>query len=309
MPRLSAYQRHDVLATLAARQQDVASRAQLAGAGFDRHFVTRMALARRWQIVGLAVVLHGGEPSAQQRQWAAILSAPRLAAIDGRAAARDYGLKGFPPYVLDVVVSTGSKPVAIPGVRWHRSPRFDAFEVHPAAEPPRIKPARAFVDAAAWTTSPRIACALLVASVQQRLTSADMLRREIVAAGLIRHRGHLLAVVTDIEGGADSLAEIDFFKIARRVGLPPPLRQSIRYGPDGKRRYLDADFGAFSVEVDGGMHLRTLNYWSDAQRQNDLVIGGDRILRFPSIAFRVDIEAVEAQLRRAGIAFGLISAS
>ncbi len=62
------------------------------------------------------------------------------------------------------------------------------------------------------------------------------------------------------------------------------------------------------VEVDGGLHLLTLNYWADAQRQNDLVIGGDRILRFPSIAFRVDMPAVEAQLRRAGVAFGLIAA-
>lgn len=306
MPRLSQYQRHDLLAAIAAGQCDVASRAQLARAGFDRHTVTRMALARRWQLVGLAVVLHGGEPTAQQRQWAAVLSAPRLAAISGRAATCAYGLKGFAPDVVDVVLSTGSKPIAIPGVCWHRSERFDAFEVHPSADPPRIKPARAFVDAAAWTTSPRIACGLLVASVQQRLITADMLRREILTAGPIRHRGDLLTVVIDIEGGADSLAEIDFTKIARRVGLPPPLRQSIRYGPDGKRRYLDADFGAFAVEVDGAMHLRTLNYWSDAQRQNDLVIGGDRILRFPSIAFRVDIEAVETQLRRAGIAFGLI---
>lgn len=308
MPRLSVYQRHDVLAELAATQQDVASRTQLAGAGFDRHTVTRMVLARRWQLVGLAVVLHGGEPSVEQRQWAAVLSAPRLAAIGGRTAARAYGLKGFAPDVVDVVLSTGSKPMAIPGVCWHRSPRFDAFEVHPSANPPRIRPARAFVDAAAWTISPRIACALLVASVQQRLITADMLRREILEAGLIRHRGHLLTVVTDIEGGADSLAEIDFTKIARRVGLPPPLRQSIRYSPDGKRRYLDADFGAFAVEVDGGLHLLTLNYWNDARRQNDLVIGGDRILRFPSIAFRVDMPTVEAQLRRAGIAFGLIAA-
>jgi hypothetical protein len=296
MPKLSAYQRHDVLAAFAAVQHDVASRAQLARAGFDRH-------------AGLAVVLHGGEPSTEQRQWAAILSAPRLAAIDGRTAARGYGLKGFAPDVLDVVLSTGSKPMAIPGVRWHRSERFDAFEVLSSANPPRIKPARAFVDAAAWTASPRIACALLVASVQQRLITAPMLRREILSAGPIRHRGHLLTVVIDIEGGADSLAEIDFIKIARRVGLPPPLRQSIRCAPDGKRRYLDADFGSFAVEVDGGMHLRALNYWADAERQNDLVIGGDRILRFPSIAFRVDIEAVEAQLRRAGIAFGLIDAA
>jgi hypothetical protein len=309
MPKLSAYQRHDVLAAIAADQDDVASRAQLASAGFDRHTVTRMTLARRWQLVGLAVVLHGGDLTERQRQWAAVLSAPRLAAVAGRTAARGYGLKGFAPDVLDVDLSTGSKPVAIPGVQWHRSDRFDEFELDPSASPPRVKRARAFVEAAAWTASPRIACALLVASVQQRLITASMLRQEILAAGPIRHRGDLLVVVTDIEGGADSLAEIDFMKIARRVGLPPPLTQSIRYGPDGRRRYLDADFGAFAVEVDGAMHLWPLNYWKDAQRQNDLVIGGDRILRFPSIAFRVDIEIVEAQLRRAGIAFGLIDPS
>jgi hypothetical protein len=308
MPRLSAYQRHDVLAAIAASQRDVASRAQLASAGFDRYTVNRRVLARRWQLVGRAVVLHGGEISAQQGQWAAVLSAPRLAAIDGRTAARAYGLRGFDPNVLDVILAAGSKPIAMPGVCWHRSERFDEFELDPSASPPRIKRARAFVDAAAWTTSPRIACALLVASVQQRLVTPSMLRREIIAAGSIRHCADLLVVVTDIEGGADSLAEIDFIKIARRVGLPPPLQQSIRCGPDGRRRYIDADFGAFSVEVDGALHLQTLNHWDDARRQNDLVIGGDRILRFPSIAFRVDIEAVEAQLRRAGIAFGLIAA-
>ena len=308
MPSLSKYQRHEALAAIAAEQDDVASRPQLAGVGFDRNVVNRMVRAHRWQLVGLAVVFHGGEVSVRQRQWAAVLSAPKLAAIDGRAATRAYGLKGFEPNVLDLTVSVETNPVAMAGVRWHRSERFDEFEVEVSASPPRIKRARAFVDAAAWTQSPRIACALLVASVQQQLVTPEMLRREILASGPIRHRGHLLSVVTDIAGGADSLAEIDFITIARRVGLPRPLQQSIRCDAQGRRRYIDADFGAFAVEVDGGLHLLTLNYWADAQRQNDLVIGGDRILRFPSIAFRVDMPAVEAQLRRAGIAFGLIAA-
>lgn len=306
MPRLSAYQRHDVLAAIGADQHDVVSRRQLASAGFDRHVVSRQVAARRWQLVGLAVVLHGGELADKQHQWAAVLSAPGLAATDGRTAARTQGLKGFEPEVLDVVVAAKTQCVAIAGVRWHRSERFDEFDIAQSANPPAVRRERAFVDAATWTTSPRIACALLVASVQQRLVSPSLLRREILAAGPIRHRGHLLAVITDIEGGADSLSEIDFTTIARRVGLPPPLRQSVRSDPDGRRRYIDADFDAFSVEVDGGLHLLTLNYWDDAHRQNDLVIGGDRILRFPSIAFRVDMPGVEAQLRRAGIAFGLI---
>ena len=308
MPTLSKYQRHDLLAAIAGDQDDVASRLQLAALGFDRNAVRRRVRVCRWQLVGLAVVLHGGEISDSQRQWAAVLSAPKLAAIAGRTAARAYGLKGFDPDALDVIVSAETNPVAMAGVRWHRSVRFDEFEIHQSSSPPRVRRERAFVDAAAWTKSPRIACALVVASVQQGLTRAPLLRREILAAGPIRHRGHLFAVITDIEGGADSLSEIDFIRIARRVGLPPPLQQSIRCDASGRRRYIDADFGAFAVEVDGGLHLLTLNYWADAQRQNDLVIGGDRILRFPSIAFRVDMPAVEAQLRRAGIAFGLIAA-
>jgi hypothetical protein len=307
MPRLSRYQRNDVLAAMAAGQQDVVSRGQLARAGFDRDFVSRMVRARQCQRIGLAVALHAGELSDEQRQWAAVLSAPRLAGIAGRAAARDYGLRGFEPQFLDVIVAPGSKPIPIPGVRWHRSDRFDESELDPSASPPRIRRARAFVDAAIWTPSPRIACALVVASVQQRLVAAPMLRREVLSTGSVRHRAHLLAVITDIEGGAGSLAEIDFTTIARRVGLPPPLRQAIRLDEHGHRRYIDADFDAFAVEVDGGLHLRPLNYWADARRQNDLVIGGDRILRFPSIAFRLDMPEVEAQLRRAGIAFGLIN--
>jgi hypothetical protein len=308
MPRLSQYQRPDALAAIAVEQCNVVSRAQLASAGFDRSIVARSVHAGRWQLVGLAVVLQSGEPSVRQHQWATVLSAPGLAAIDGRVAARAYGLKGFEPNFLDVVVSVETNPVTIPGVRWHRSQRFDEFDIQQSANPPTVRRERAFVDAAAWTTSPRIACALLVASVQQRLVSPSGLRREILAAGPIRHRGDLLVVITDIEGGADSLSEIDFIKIARRVGLPPPLQQSTRCDPSGRRRYIDADFGAFSVEVDGALHLWALNYWNDARRQNDLVIGGDRILRFPSIAFRVDMPGVEAQLRRAGIAFGLITA-
>ena len=89
--------------------------------------------------------------------------------------------------------------------------------------------------------------------------------------------------------------------------MPPPIQQSIRYDSAGRRRYLDVDFGTFAVEVDGGVHLRAQNYWADARRQNDLVMGGDRILRFSSYAIRVDEDVVIAQLRRAHQVFGEVS--
>jgi very-short-patch-repair endonuclease len=70
------------------------------------------------------------------------------------------------------------------------------------------------------------------------------------------------------------------------------------------RRFLDADFDTFCVEIDGGFHIRPLNYWDDARRQNDLLVQGDRILRFPSVALRLEPEVVVAQLRAARKAFG-----
>ena len=163
---------------------------------------------------------------------------------------------------------------------------------------------RAIIDAAAWTPQPRVACALMVASVQQGVVSAAVLRQHLAVAGAVRHAEILRSIVADIEGGSDSLSEIDFVKLARKAGLPPPIRQSIRYDSAGRRRYLDVDFGTFAVEVDGGVHLRAENYWADARRQNDLVMGGDRILRFPSYAIRVDEEEVITQLRRAHRVFG-----
>jgi hypothetical protein len=163
---------------------------------------------------------------------------------------------------------------------------------------------RAVIDAAAWTPKPRVACALMAASVQQRVVPVAALKQELAVVGAIRHGRILRSILADIEGGADSLSEIDFFKLARKAGLPPPIRQSIRVDSSGRRRYLDADFGTFVVEVDGGVHLHAPNSWADARRQNELVLGGDHVLRFPSIAIRLEEDVVIAQLRRAHQAFG-----
>jgi len=199
----------------------VVSRPQLASFGYDNDATRRRAMSGEWQQVGNAFVLHSGIPSDHQLQWAAVLTAPGLAA-----------------------------------------------------------------------------------SVQQRIVPTSALRQELAAAGAIRHGRILRSILADIEGGADSLSEIDFVVLARKAGLPPPIRQSIRYDSAGRRRYLDADFGTFVVEVDGGVHLHAPNYWADARRQNELVLGGDRILRFSSYAIRVEEDVVIAQLRRAHQVFG-----
>jgi hypothetical protein len=306
VPPLSTRQRSDLLSKVAERQDATVSRAQLSACGYERDAIRRRAEAGDWQRAGRAFVLHNGRLSNRNLQWAAVLSVKGPAAVCGRTAAENYRLRGFESDVVHVVVTKNAKVPDIDGVEWHHSRRFAAADIAPGPRLPAVRPARAVLDAASWTPQPRLACALLIASVQQRVTRLPDLRAALGAAGEVRHCEQLRLVLFDIEGGADSLGEIDLTKLARRAGLPPPLRQSVRVDPDGKRRYLDADFGVFSVEVDGGVHLRPMNYRAAARRQNDLVIGGERILRFPSVAIRLEADLVVAQLRRAGIVFGLI---
>jgi hypothetical protein len=283
----------------------VVSRTQLASAGYDSDATRRRIASGEWQQIGNAFVLHSGIPSGDQMQWAAVLTAPGLVAVTARTAAVRYGLRGFASAAIDVLVArAGGSPMPIEGVHWHLSRRFSERDITIGNGLPTVSRGRAVIDAAIWTRQPRVACALMAASVQQRVVPTSALRQELAVAGAVRHGQLLRSILADIEGGADSLAEIDFVKIARKAGLPPPIRQSIRLDSAGRRRYLDVDFGTFAVEVDGGLHLRAQNYWDDARRQNELVLGGDRILRFPSIAIRLEEHVVVAQLHRAQQVFG-----
>jgi hypothetical protein len=157
----------------------------------------------------------------------------------------------------------------------------------------------AVVDALENTTLPLRGCALLASAVQQRLLRARDLRPRLAGAGILPNRRVYLAVAGDIEGGAQSLNEIDFRPLARRAGLPPPIAQSVRVDRQGRRRYLDADFGAFGVEIDGAVHLKPLAWWEDTWRLNEITIGGKPMLRFPSVGIYLHKDRVVDQLRAA----------
>jgi hypothetical protein len=185
----------------------------------------------------------------------------------------------------------------------HESRRFSAQDIHPSRTPPQVGIERALVDTAVWSPPPRTACGVLAAGVQQRLTTAPRLREMLESAGNVRHRKLLLAVLADIEGGAQAVSELDFLRFCRRHGLPRPQLQT-RLDTAGRRRYLDATFRRqdgrmIGVEIDGAAHLIVATYWRDMRRLNDLVIDGRRILRFPSAAIHADDPDAVLQLRTA----------
>jgi hypothetical protein len=66
----------------------------------------------------------------------------------------------------------------------------------------------------------------------------------------------LLETITDVEGGAHSLPELQWSRGIRRAGLPEPERQGIVQRADG-RYYLDAHFDEWqtTVEINGAQHV------------------------------------------------------
>src|SRR4051795_3012099 len=168
----------EAVSTLAWQQHDVASRAQLAGAGMSRFAVEAQLAANRWRTVSATVVvLHNGPLTPVQRWMAAVLTAEGPAALASRTAAPARGLVGWGVQPVHIVVQRGAKvnEIADFRVKVHESRRFTEPDILAGRVPPSVSIERALVDSAVWSTAPRTACGLL-AGVQQRLTTARRLR-------------------------------------------------------------------------------------------------------------------------------------
>lgn len=294
------------LRQLAGCQAGVVTRTQLRQLGYSRKHVERRLMSSRWQALGReVVVLHGGPLSDEQRLWAAVLSCRGIAALASETALAVHGLSIHRPEAsIHVVVPRGSRPSDLPWVKTHESRRFSSDDIHPAKAPATLRLERATIDAASWASTDRRACGLLLATVQQRLTTPGRLAKELRSAGQVTRIRLLTAVLLDAAGGAQALSEVDLGRLCRRHGLPQPVRQEARRDKNGKRRWLDATFCRADgrlvvVEIDGAAHLLPLDYWDDMARGNEIAIRGERLLRFPSVAIYLEPERVADQLSRA----------
>lgn len=291
------------LGALAERQSGVLTRRQLTAAGFGVHDIETAVAARRWQTFGRNVVVLQNAPiTPAQRSWVAVLLPGKPAALAGLSAAAAAGLRGFEPDQVHILVSHATEVGAPSCVRVHESRRFGTTDIT-AAAPPRTSAARSVVDAAAWSRYPRRACAILCAAVQQRLVTAERLALELASAGSVRHVRIMRQVLGDIAGGAHTLAEIDLGPLAAAAGLPEPKRQAHRPDAEGHPRYLDAEFDlpdgtVLAAEVDGRGHLAVETWLEDTDRDNEVVIGGRTVLRYPSITVRLNRPKVLDQLQR-----------
>ncbi len=282
---------------------DVCTVAQLERAGCTRAEVRARIAARRWQRIGRAIVTHGGPLTTEQRRRAAVLNGGPRAALTSFTALEAQGLRNWSRDEVHLLTARGARVAARHELRivghtldiW-RPEQIRLGHLH------RVP--HAAVLAAASLDSPRAACGLLAAVVQQRLSSPAALLDAISGRATLARRHLLCSALDDVAMGAQALSEIDFVRLCRRFQLPAPTQQSVRVERSGRRRYLDAswirgDGRTVAVEVDGALHLNVATWWSDQLRQNELVLDDTVLLRYPSVVVRTGPAAVAEQLRRA----------
>jgi len=264
----------------------------------------------RWQTAHPGVyVAHTGPVTRGQRRWIAVLAAGggRRAVLAGSSALELLGMRGYVNEGLHVLIAAHRRDHdPPPGVVVHRTRRLLACDVHHLGVPPCTMPARSVVDAAQWAATDVRARAIVAAAFQQGLVAGGEVHRVLARMPRVRRRAMIASMADDARGGSQSVSEADLRALCRRAGLPEPDRQVVRTDARGRRRYLDAYFEEWKVqvEVDGAQHVEVSHWWADMRRQNDLWIAGVRILRFPAWVIRERPDEVVAQIRAALMAAG-----
>jgi hypothetical protein len=291
---------------LAFRDPVVSTMPTMLAMGRTESEVRAQVRAGRWQRFGRAIVLHNAEPTREDIRRIVLANSGRRAVLTAFTALEDHGMQGWERDETHLLVPGGTRVRRIPGlpVRVHFTGSWQPAEHVAVRRLDRVAPALAL--AASTFRNPRPACGILAAGVQQRLATPEQLAEVIAGRTHMRHHAILRLAVDDIGQGAQALSEIDLGRLCRRFGLPTPSRQEVRVLPDGRRRYLDAvwrrgDGKRVVVEVDGALHLVPRRWWDDQLRQNELVIAGGLVLRFPSAIVRLEPALVADQLRRIGV--------
>ncbi len=271
---------------------------------FGRSVLRQRVRAGTWQQPARGVVVtHNGPLTQDQVERVALAASPTGAALAGLTAARRWGLKGFDPEQVTVVLPAGAR--GTPGeLEVHWSHELSALDVPPHREPRRTTLERSVLDAASWCEAERRARAIVIAVFQQGLTNVRRMRQALERRGTCRHRALIKESILDASGGIQSLPERDFDELRIRAGLPRPTRQAAVRSPKG-RYFLDVWIAELNlaIEVHGIPHLAVAQWSDDLHRANDVVIDGRRVLAFSSFSIRREPGRVIEQLVRARLAF------
>jgi hypothetical protein len=265
------------LRRLAENQADILTRAQCLEAGMPVEMLRWRVESGRWFRLdrGVYLVKPGRNDWLVHAQatFLRLLSGGPVAdaAFSDLSAAYLFGLEKTPPRVLDFVVPKERSLTRPKGTRLRRVSRWSDL-VDDIAYPWRTTKPVTVLDLAA--DGPELdALSVISRAVQREVVTVRELRQELRARGHHRHGRLLAAVLSDVEDGAQSGAEVLYVHdVERAHGLPTGTRQ----GPSdhGPRRYHDNEYAEYAlmVEVDGRLgHERWSDRVRDGQRDRQLL--------------------------------------
>lgn len=280
------------LSALSEQYGAVLDRDQLRALGVSATHISRQAAALRWQAVGeRVVILHRGRLSRAEQVRCAWLDAGPLAAVCAWSTLEVAGLVRWERSDVHLLLPRGTRVRRRRGVVIHESRRYDPdSDVVDRPWFRTVRAARAAVDAASWTPRADTGVALVAAVVQQRVATARDIGAELLVAGQVRHRRHLLDHLGLVESGAESLAEVRVGRLLHVAGLPPPRRQ-VWVTLAGGRRRLDLevdlpDGTVLVIEVDGPDHEDVRARAVDSVRDLGNVAQGKITVRITTWALR-----------------------
>ena len=296
---------------LAAAQGGMLALRQLPGVGVSRSMMRNQLARERWVSRSEHVIsTFTGETTERQRMWLGVLHAGNGAVVCGLSAGKLYGLRNWDRETVTVMVPDDWSFADLEGIHFVRTRRplgdLRATRVRGQGRLPVCQLEPALLLFAAYEHSPRTAQGVLAAAVQQRLTEPDRLRPWIDRLRPLRRSKMFQRALLDIEGGAQSLAEIDVRRMCRVTGLSMPRRQRPRTDRDGRQRFTDcewhlADGTVVVLEIDGGFHADVERYNDDMKRQRKLTTTKRIILRCGALELRDDPESVAQDLRALGV--------
>ncbi|MFY0409755.1 hypothetical protein [Solicola sp. PLA-1-18] len=188
---------------------------------WGRARVRNQLASGRWQSPERGVVVrHNGPLTPGEKSWVDLLSCAPGAALGGLDALAWDGLQGFCDDRTFVVLPPGASPPRREGVEPHWSIYLDGRDVSPAREPRRTRPARSVVDYASWAPNDRIARAVVLASVQQRLAQTRHFTDAIRRRGACRRRALVKESVLDAAGASSRCPSATSTRSSSRTGCP-----------------------------------------------------------------------------------------
>jgi hypothetical protein len=266
---------------MALEQFGVISRSQVLALGATRAWIETRLRTGRWQrpFPGLYVVFTGPMPF-RTRVTAALLRAGPGAVARGATAAALDGLAAEPATAIHVLVPARRRVVVEPPIVVRRGRSADQ-QAHPTRRPGRTRIEETVLDLCEESGSAVDVSGWVTRAVGRRLTTPARLGVALRARSRHRWRRLLLALLADVDLGAQSPLELEYLRSVERAHHLPAGSRQVRWAGH-RTRWVDVDLDQFGVriELDGRLGHIEDGAFRDRQRDNEAARSGRASLRY-----------------------------